>query len=527
MAEIRPKTVVLCILDGWGIAPPSKGNAITSAETSVINKLITTYPVLTLQASGEAVGLSWGEMGNSEVGHLNLGSGKIIYQTLPKINKSIEEGSFFQNPAFLKAIQQVKNNNSKLHLLGLVSNGGVHSHQDHLFALLDLCKNQNLKNVYIHAFLDGRDTKRDGGLNFIEKLLAKIKEIGFGQIATLTGRFYAMDRDKHWERIELAYRAIAEGKSKKEFTNPLEAIKKSYSEKIYDEEFIPSVINEKGELTTIEEKDAVIFFNFRADRARQLTSAFVLPGFEKFERKYFKNLIFVTFTEYEEDLPATVAYPPEIIQRPLAKLLEENNLKQLHIAETEKYAHVTFFFNGGREDEFIGEDRIIVPSPSVSSYDQKPEMSAFELNKKLIKEINQNLYDFIVVNFANPDMVGHTGVIPATIKAIEVVDKCLGELIQVILNKGGVCIITADHGNAEELINLQTGEIDKEHSTNPVPFILVGAPWEGQVITPGLDSLGGDLSIITPSGILADVAPTVLKIMNISQPSEMTGRPLF
>ncbi|MFA6321883.1 MAG: 2,3-bisphosphoglycerate-independent phosphoglycerate mutase [Candidatus Buchananbacteria bacterium] len=526
---MRPKPVVLAILDGWGVAPPSKGNGITLARKPVFEHLVSTYPVMTLQASGEAVGLSWGEMGNSEVGHLNLGSGKIIYQTLPKINRAIENKSLAENPVWLKAIKQVKTNKSRLHLLGLVSNGGVHSHQDHLYALLDMCRANGIKDVFIHVILDGRDTKKDGGLDFVKALQAKIKAVGVGKIASLSGRFYAMDRDNHWERIESAYTAIASGKSKLKSEDPIDAIQKAYSKNIFDEEFLPTVIMENSKpVATIDDNDVVIFFNFRADRARQISAAFALPGFDKFPKvKKYSNLVFITFTEYDKDLPVDVVFPKELIQTPLAKIIQDNNLTQLHAAETEKYAHVTFFFNGGKEDEFQGEQRILVPSPSVPTYDLKPEMSAMELNAKLIAAIKQAKYDFIVVNFANPDMVGHTGVIPATIKAVETVDRCLGELVNAVLGQNGVCLITADHGNAEELINLQTGEIDKEHSTNPVPFIAVGARWEGQTLTSGLDSVQGDLSILTPSGMLADISPTILNIFEIPQSPEMTGRSLI
>lgn len=529
MANIRPKPVVLAILDGWGVAPASKGNGITLAKKPVFDHLVTTYPVMTLQASGEAVGLSWGEMGNSEVGHMNLGSGKIVYQTLPRINKAIETNTFKDNASLLKAINQVKKNNTKLHLLGLVSNGGVHSHQNHLYALLEMCKAHGVKNVFIHVILDGRDTKKDGGLDFVKQLVDKIKELKVGKIASLSGRFYAMDRDNHWERIEQAYSVIAAGKAKVKEDNPINAIEKSYSKEIFDEEFIPTIIQEGGKpVATIDDNDAVIFFNFRADRGRQMTAAFTLPSFEKFPRaKKYTNLVFVTLTEYDKDLPVDVAFTPEMIKTPLGKIFQDNNLTQLHAAETEKYAHVTFFFNGGNEAEYIGENRILVPSPSVMTYDLKPEMSANELNSKLISAIKQAKYDFIVVNYANPDMVAHTGVIPATIKAIETVDKCVGDLVNTVLAQNGVCLITADHGNAEELINLQTGEVDKEHSTNPVPFVVVGSRWEGQTLSPGMDNIEGDLSILTPSGMLADIAPTILNILEIPQPVEMTGRPLI
>lgn len=525
----RPKPVVLVVMDGFGIAPPSKGNGVTLAKKPVFDHLVTTYPVMTLQASGESVGLSWGEMGNSEVGHLNLGSGKIIYQTLPRINKSIEDGTFAENEAFKKAFDQVKKNKSRLHLFGLVSNGGVHSHQDHLFALLDVCKAKGVSEVYIHAVLDGRDTKKDGALDFIKQLQAKIQEAGVGKIASLSGRFYAMDRDNHWDREEKAFQVIAHGQSEAKADNPLKAIQDSYSKEVYDEEFMPTVIASGNKPTAIvEDKDAVIFFNFRADRARQMTAAFSVPSFDKFKQpKKYSDLVFVTLTQYEKDLPVDVAYPPELIAQPIGKILSENDLTQLHAAETEKYAHITFFFNGGKEDEYKGESRILVPSPSVPTYDQKPEMSIHELNTKLLAEIKGGKHDFVVVNYANPDMVAHTGVIPATVKGIEATDKCLGDLVNLVLSVGGVCFITADHGNAEELINLQTGEVDKEHSTNPVPFVAVGQRWEGQSLTPGMDSAGGDLSIVTPSGMLADISPTILKVLEIKQPEEMTGSPLL
>jgi len=519
---------MLVIFDGFGIAQPSKGNAISLAKKPVFDHLVSHYPTLTLQASGEAVGLSWGEMGNSEVCHLNLGSGNIIYQTLPRINKSIEDGSFLKNENFLKAVKQVKKNKTRLHLMGLVSNGGVHSHQDHLYNLLLMCKNQGLKEVYIHAFLDGRDTARDGALGFIKQLQAKIQEIGVGQIASLSGRFYAMDRDNHWDREEKAYRAIVEGKSESQADDPIKAIESSYQKEVFDEEFLPTVITADGKpVATVQEKDAVIFFNFRADRARQMATILTVPGFDKFSRTYLKDLVFVTFTEYEKNLPVDVAYPPSVIEMPLARIFQDKNLVQLHAAETEKYAHVTFFFNGGREDAYRNEDRILVPSPAVPSYDQKPEMSAVELTGKLLAAIKEDKYDFIVCNYANPDMVGHTGVIPAAIKAVETSDKCLGQLVNLVLEKGGTIILTSDHGNCDEMINLQTGEVSKEHSTNPVPFIVVGNQWEGKSLIPGLDSAAGDLSIITPSGLLADIAPTILKIMEIDQPDEMTGSPLI
>ena len=519
---------MLLIFDGFGIAPPSNGNAVTLARKPVLDQFISMYPTLTLQASGEAVGLSWGEMGNSEVCHLNLGSGQIIYQTLPKINKSIEDRSFLDNKMFLKAVAHAKKNKSKLHLMGLVSNGGVHAHRDHLNALLDLCAKQKFTDVIIHAFLDGRDTKKDGALEFIRELQQKMAEVKIGKIASLSGRFYAMDRDNHWEREEKAYRAIVDGKAEITADDPLKAIEASYANKVFDEEFIPTVITAGGKpVGTIADNDAVIFFNYRADRARQIAAAFTVPGFNKFSVTAFKNLQFTSFTMYEKDLPMDVAFIDQDIMMPIAKLLSERGLQQMHAAETEKYAHVTFFFNGRKEEPFAGEDRILVPSPAVPSYDQKPEMSVMELTDKLLKAIKKNIYSFYVVNFANPDMVDHTGVIPAAVKAIETCDKCLGKVAQAILDQRGSLILVADHGNCDEMINLQTGEVDKEHSTNAVPFVLIGERFKGQTLISGLDSAGGDLSVITPSGILADISPTILKLLEIEQPKDMTGSALI
>ncbi len=523
--SIRPKPVMLIILDGFGIAPPSGANAITLANTPVLDRLIAEYPATTLQASGLAVGLPWGKMGNSEVGHMSIGAGRIIYQDLQLINQSISDGSFFKNKAFVKAINHVKENNSSLHLLGLVSNGGVHSSIEHLQALLEMAKRYKLEKVYIHAILDGRDTPFNSGLNFIKQIIDYANEINCGKIASLSGRFYAMDRDNHWERIKLAYDAIRFGKGNK-FTDPLDAIRKSYEKKVYDEEMKPIVIigSNNQPIATIKDKDAVIFFNFRSDRPRELTKTFVLPSFPKFDRgEYLRNLLFVTMTRYDESLPTEVAFLPDKPRQTLGKVISDYGLKQLRIAETEKYAHVTYFFNGGEEKKYPGEDTILVPSPRVGSYDQKPEMSAKIITEKVINEIMKDKYDFILLNFANPDMVGHTGNLKATIKAIEVVDSCLGEITSVIENKGGVAIIIADHGNAECLYDMQTGRINKEHTTNPVPFIVVGKDWRGKNIASFPDVTGGDLSIIKPQGILADVAPSILDIMKLKKPAEMKG----
>ena len=514
------------ILDGWGVAPPSHGNAITLAKKPNFDSYLINFPAFTLQASGEAVGLSWGEMGNSEVGHLSLGSGKIIYQSLPRISRSISDGSFFNNPAFLNACRHVNEKAGDLHLMGLVSPGGVHSYNEHLYALLEAAQSQKVKRVYIHAFLDGRDTPYNSGVKYIEQLQKKLQQIGLGEIATLSGRFYAMDRDNHWERNEKTYRAMALGEADKTYSDPLTAIKESYQKNVYDEEFVPVVIaNNDQPKVMVKEGDGLIFFNFRADRARQLAKAFVLPGFEKFKRpKYIQDLVFVAMTEYEKDLPMEVAFPPEKITVPLAKVISDAGLTQLHIAETEKYAHVTFFFNGGEETVFPGEERVIIPSPRVPAYDQKPEMSAPEVTASIIKEIEDDKYDFIVMNYANADMVSHSGNLPATIQAIEVLDDLIGQVASSVMNAGGSVLITADHGNAEGLYNLQTGEIDKEHSSSPVPFLIIGEQFKGKVAQ---GAVSNDLSQMTPAGVLADVAPTILKIMGLKRPEEMTGRPLI
>lgn len=526
----RPKPVVLLVLDGWGIAPVSDGNALTRAATPTITKLMTTYPTMPLRASGDEVGLSWGEMGNSEVGHLTIGAGRVYYQTLPRINRAIEDGSFHRNPAFLKAIEHVRTRGSTLHLVGLVSPGRVHAMDSHLVALLDLAKEHKLGDVAVHAILDGRDTVYNSGIDFMTQLAAKMRELGVGQIATIAGRYYAMDRDNRWDRIEKAYRAMVGIRSQESGImvagDSIEAIRASYAKEVFDEEFAPTVIHKDGApVGAVKAGDAVIFFNFRPDRARELTKAFVQPDFSGFARDGLTDLLFVTTVEYEAGLPVEVAFPPEVITTPLARVLSEAGLTQLHIAETEKYAHVTFFFNGTREEPFPGEVRAIIPSPQVASYDTVPEMSAPEIAKRVVKEIDSDKYDFIVVNFANPDMVGHTGNLEATVKAVEAVDESVKKIVDAALLRNGVVLITADHGNAEELVNLQTGEIDKEHSTNPVPLVIIGKQFEGQPSVAG-EIPGGDLSLVPPVGMLADVAPTILKIMGVPQSPEMTGQPL-
>ncbi len=522
------KLVTLAIFDGLGVAPDSDGNAITRAKMTNLQSYFKNYPVMTVYASGNEVGLSFGEMGNSEVGHLNIGAGRIYYQSCPRINNEIANGEFFKNPALLEAMEHVKKNKSNLHLIGLLGIGNVHASDTHLYALLDFCAQNKLGDkVFVHGVLDGRDALFNSGKNFVGDLMAKMKTLNTGQIASLSGRFYALDRDNRWDRCEKAYQAMALGKADRSGDDPLKIIDDAYAQKNYDEEFIPSVITRDGKpLATIKENDVAIFFNFRPDRARELTKAFVLPGFNKFEREYIKNLFFVTMTEFEKDLPVTVAYPPIVVHNSLAETVSKAGKKQFHVAETEKYAHITFFLNGTVEEPFAGEDRMIVPSPKVATYSEAPEMSAAGVAKEAVKAIDSGKYDLIALNFANPDMVGHTGNIAATIKGCEAADKALGEVVQHTLAQGGVVVITADHGNAEEVLNLQTGEIDKEHSTNPVPLLVIGKDFEGQA-GPSGEPPEGDLSLMHPVGVLADVAPTVLSLMGVEQPPEMTGTPLI
>lgn len=521
----RPKPVVLMILDGFGIAPDSEGNAVTRAQMPRLKELIANYPAMTIRAAGEEVGLSWGEMGNSEVGHLSIGAGRVYYQTLPKINRDIEQGDFFENQAFLNAVNHAKKHNSALHLVGLVSPGRIHAMDTHCHTLLTLAKQQALEKVFVHAFTDGRDTAYNASADFIGNLLSKMKELGVGKLASLSGRFYAMDRDNRWERVSRAYNAMVLGQGEMA-EDPIKALKDSYAKEVYDEEFVPTVIIENGApVATIQNNDAIIFFNYRADRMRQMTKAFMAPDFKDFERKQLENIYPVTMTEYEASLPVEVAYPIEPIKKSLAQVVSEAGLTQLHIAETEKYAHVTFFMNGRVEDPFPGEERVIVPSPRVASYDQKPEMSLLKVTERILREVEANKYDLIVTNFANPDMVAHTGNLEATIRAHEIVDEQVGKVVDAALAKGGAAVILADHGNSEELLNVRTGEIDKEHSTNPAPLLIVSKHFKGQCSVAG-EVPEGDLSFMPPVGMLADVAPTVLHMMGLEQPEEMTGQPL-
>ncbi|MEK7665999.1 MAG: 2,3-bisphosphoglycerate-independent phosphoglycerate mutase [Patescibacteria group bacterium] len=525
--SLKPRPVVLMVLDGWGVAPEGDGNAIALANTPVMDDLMRRYPAMTLRASGEEVGLSWGEMGNSEVGHLTIGAGRVYYQTLPRIDRDITAGIFFERPAFLKAIEHVKKNGSKLHLVGLVSSGRVHGMDSHCHALLELAKRHDLKEVFVHAILDGRDTLYNAGIDFVTTLTQKMDKLGVGKIASLIGRFYAMDRDNRWDRIEKAYNLMVNGDGQTTAEDPLEAIRASYTKEIYDEQIVSTVIAHNGvPVATVGAHDAVIFFNFRSDRARELTKAFVLPDFEKFPRTTVEDLLFVTMAEYEVGLPVDVAYQPDVIKNSLAEVLSNAGLTQLHIAETEKYAHLTFFLNGTHEKPFKGEERVIIPSPKVTTYDQEPAMSAPQITDRIVKEIRKDAFDFIVLNFANADMVGHTGNFEATVKACEVVDVCIGKIVEATLEKNGIVFITGDHGNGEELKNLQTKDMDKEHSTNPVPLIIISNSLESQPGPTG-EIPNGDLSLSPPIGMLADVAPTILKFLKIKQPTEMTGTALL
>lgn len=504
--------VALIILDGFGLRDEVKGNAVAQAKKPNFDRYWNKYPHATLRASGEAVGLPDGQMGNSEVGHLNIGAGRIVYQSLTRVNIAIREGEFDRNETFLGAMNHVKKHGTSLHLFGLLSDGGVHSHIDHMFALLRLAAKEGVKKVYIHAFLDGRDVGQKTAKKYIEQTLEKIKEYGVGEIATISGRYYSMDRDKRWDRVKKSYDAMVYGEGPK-YKDPFELVDDSYANGIYDEFVIPSVmVKENGEpVATIQDNDAVIFYNFRPDRAIQISNAFTNEDFREFDRgqKAPKNLYFVCLTHFSETVKGYVAFQPTNLDNTIGEVLSQNGLKQLRIAETEKYPHVTFFMSGGREEKFPGEERILINSPKVATYDLKPEMSAYEVADALVKEIEADKFDAIILNFANPDMVGHSGKLEPTIKAVEAVDECLGRVVDLILEKGGVAIITADHGNADEVVTLD-GKPMTTHTTNPVPVI---------VTKEGLELRDG--------GILGDLAPTMLDLLGIKQPKEMTGQSII
>ena len=507
------KPTVLMILDGYGLRESKEGNAVAEGKTPVMDSLMADYPFVKGNASGLSVGLPEGQMGNSEVGHLNMGAGRIVYQELTKITKSIQDGDFFENKALVAACENAKANGGALHLMGLVSDGGVHSHNTHIYGLLELAKRPGLEKVYVHCFLDGRDTPPASGKDYVAELEAKMKEIGVGEVATVSGRYYAMDRDNRWDRVERAYRALVYGEGVKA-VSATEGIQASYDAEKTDEFVEPMVIEKNGEPTAvIKEKDSIIFFNFRPDRARELTRTFCDEEFSGFDRGSRVKTTFVCFTEYDVTIEnKTVAFVKEEITNTFGEFLAANGLKQARIAETEKYAHVTFFFNGGVEEPNEGEDRILVKSPKVATYDLKPEMSAYEVCDKLVEAIKSGKYDVIIINFANPDMVGHTGVETAAVQAIEAVDKCVGRAVDAIKEMDGQMFICADHGNAEQLIDEETGEPFTAHTTNPVPFILVNADPAYQ---------------LREGGCLADIAPTLIELMGMEQPKEMTGKSLL
>ncbi|WP_449622762.1 2,3-bisphosphoglycerate-independent phosphoglycerate mutase [Robertmurraya sp. Marseille-Q9965] len=504
--------VALIILDGFAFRDEVKGNAVAQAKKPNFDRLWNQFPHSQLTASGEAVGLPEGQMGNSEVGHLNIGAGRVVYQSLTRVNVAIRDGEFVENETINGAMDHAKKNGTNLHLFGLLSDGGVHSHIHHMYALLKMAADKGVEKVYVHGFLDGRDVGPQTAPTYVKETLEKMKEYGVGEFATISGRYYSMDRDKRWERVEKSYRAMVYGEGPT-YSDPLELIEDSYKNGIYDEFVLPSVMTkENGEpVATIQENDAVIFYNFRPDRAIQISNTFTNKDFRSFDRgpKHPENLYFVCMTHFSETVDGYVAFKPTNLDNTLGEVLSQNGLKQLRIAETEKYPHVTFFMSGGREAEFPGEKRILINSPKVATYDLKPEMSAYEVTDALLAEIEADSVDAIILNFANPDMVGHSGMLEPTIKAIETVDECLGRIIDLILQKGGAAIITADHGNADEVVTLE-GSPMTAHTTNPVPVI---------VTKEGLELREG--------GILGDLAPTMLDLLSVEKPVEMTGTSLI
>ncbi len=506
---MNKKPYALIIMDGYGVNERHEGNAIYVANTPNMDKYMAECPNSIVHASGMDVGLPDGQMGNSEVGHTNIGAGRIVYQELTRITKSIDDGDFFENPVLLSAVENCKKNNSSLHLAGLLSDGGVHSHNKHLYGLLKLAKEKGLTKVHVHGFLDGRDVPPSSGADFVEALVAKIREIGVGDIASVMGSYYAMDRDNRWERVEKAYNAMVLGEGNT-CESAVTAVKESYNEGITDEFVVPTVVVKDGEaIGRIQENDSVIFFNFRPDRAREITRTIVDPEFTGFDRKYF-NTFYVCMTQYDASMPnVEVAFKPESLTNTFGEYISQKGLRQLRIAETEKYAHVTFFFNGGVETVCDGEDRALINSPKVATYDMQPEMSAYEVTDEAVKRIESGDYDVVVLNFANCDMVGHTGVFDAAVKAVEAVDECLGRVVDAINKMGGVALITADHGNADQMTDYTDGGAFTAHTTNVVPLVLIG-----------------ENSVDLKPGRLADLAPTMLDLMGIEKPNEMTGESL-
>jgi 2,3-bisphosphoglycerate-independent phosphoglycerate mutase len=516
MTDARPRPVLLAILDGLGERNEVIGNAVKQAHTPNLDRWRAACPTTLIYAAEKHVGLPTGQMGNSEVGHLNLGAGFVVMQDITRIDSSIEDGSFYHNDAFLNAVAHTRKHNSNLHVIGLLGNGGVHSHIAHQIALLQFAKRTGVQQVFLHIFTDGRDALPRSGAGFLQELESAIADIGIGTIDTVSGRYYAMDRDKRWERTQLAYDAMVNGVGE-QVTNAAEAIQKAYAADITDEFIKPAVVVANGApVATIQSNDAIIGFNFRADRMRQITRAFVTPDFAGFERTMLANLYYVCMTEYEKELPVTIAFANDDVENPLAKVISDAGLTQLHAAETEKYPHVTFYFNGGREIPFPGEERLMVSSPKVATYDLQPEMSAAGIRDGILQAIADDKFDVIIVNFANPDMVGHTGVLPAVIKAVETVDQCIGALVEAVLAKGGVAVVTADHGNAEYMIDGESGGPFTAHTINQVPVILVapdGSPYQHAILRTG--------------GRLSDIAPTVLDLLNLEPAPQMTGTSLI
>ncbi len=507
------KTAVLMILDGYGLNEKTEGNAVAEAKTPVMDSLMKEYPFVKGNASGMAVGLPDGQMGNSEVGHLNMGAGRIVYQELTRITKEIQDGTFFENPALLKAVENCKKNDSAFHMFGLLSDGGVHSHNTHLYGLLELARKNGLEKVYVHCFLDGRDTPPASGKGYAQELEAKMAELGTGKIASVMGRYYAMDRDNNYDRVKLAYDALTKGEGLTAESGPA-GIQASYDREETDEFVKPTVVTENGApVATIKDGDSVVFFNFRPDRAREITRAFCDDDFKGFEREKRLQLTYVCFSDYDPTIPnKDVAFHKIAVTNTFGEWLAANQMTQARIAETEKYAHVTFFFNGGVEEPNQGEDRILVNSPKVATYDLKPEMSAYEVCDKLTEAIRSGKYDVVIINFANPDMVGHTGVEAAAIQAVEAVDKCVGKAVEAVKDVDGVLFICADHGNAEQLVDYETGAPFTAHTTNQVPFILVNYD---------------PAYTLREDGCLADIVPTLIQIMGKEQPKEMTGKSLL
>ena len=507
------KPTVLMILDGYGLNETHNGNAVYEAKTPVMDKLMAECPFVEGNASGLAVGLPDGQMGNSEVGHMNMGAGRIVYQELTRITKEINDGDFFKNEALLTAMKNAKDNDSAIHFMGLLSDGGVHSHNTHLYGLLEMAKREGLEKVYVHCFLDGRDTPPASGKGYIEELQAKMKEIGVGEIGVVSGRYYAMDRDNRWDRVELAYNALTKGEGVKG-TDAAEAVQASYDNEKTDEFVLPTVMEKDGKpVAVIQDKDSIVLFNFRPDRAREITRAFCDDDFQGFAREKRLDLTYVCFTDYDETIAnKLVAFHKVQLHNTFGEYLAAHDMTQVRIAETEKYAHVTFFFNGGVEEPNKGEDRILVKSPKVATYDLQPEMSAVQVCDKLVEAIKSDKYDVVIINFANPDMVGHTGVEEAAIKAVETVDACVGRAVEAVKEVNGQMFICADHGNAEQLVDNETGEAFTAHTTNPVPFILVNADPK---------------YTLREGGCLADIIPTLIELMGMEKPSEMTGESLL